>query len=157
LQGSFNERREPEAPVAQDQSLLESTQWNSGGQLPNSFGWEQDEKKLDTANFAGSWPLSPKEEELSSAPDWLSMLTQGDRRQMSGQMPAIQPSVQQPQAASLPIAQPPIPQEPIAKQPASAPSVENMPVVPVAKEEEPALAPFASGSADDEEESFFGP
>lgn len=152
LQESLNERKEPNA---QGQSQPEPSL--------NGFEWGSSEKDLNTADFASSWSSSSKEENLSPPPDWLSMLTQGDREQMSGHMPAISlsqpvvPTTQPSQDQSLIGQQMPVNQEPVAQQPASPSSITQEPVSSASAGAEPASALFAAGSADDEEESFFGP
>ena len=99
---------------------------------------------LDTSSSTWSSPpkedAAPKEDATSAPPAWLSMLTQSERRQMSG--PLSQPA---------PIEQPPA--EAVQKKADALPPVEKKPASPVwepePQEPEPAL--------DDDEESFFGP
>lgn len=186
LQESLREMKEPEGPAAQDQSLLEATQWsdlnkwNDGDKQleapANGLEWDSSAKELDMANFASSWSTSSKEPDSSPPPAWLDMLTQGDRRQMSGSMPSLPPS--EPVVPSVPSAQlvdqypleqqstllpsssqPPVtqePQRPAAKPLTSSPSREKVSSAPIGAEEA-TFAPFVSGPGDDEEDSFFGP
>jgi tetratricopeptide (TPR) repeat protein len=187
LQESLREMKEPEGPAVQNQSSLETTQWsdlnkwNDVDKQPeapvNSLEWDSRAKEPDMTSFANSWSSSSKDTNLSVPPAWLDMLTQGDRRQMSGSMPSLPPSepaapsvpsaqsvdqylVEQ-QSALLPSSSQPLttqePQGPVAKQLTPSPSSEKAPAVHP-EPQEAAFTPFASSSVDDEEEdSFFGP
>ena len=181
LQESLSEMKEAEGSAAQNQSSLEAAQWGDPNKWSdvdkhqeasvNGLGWDNSVKEPDMASFASSWSSSSKSADLSAPPAWLDMLTQGELRQMSGSMPSLSPSEpgaplipstsaeQQPTGApsiSQPLATQE-PQKPAAEQLTSSPSTRKGSQTPTPEEEEPAFAPFASDSVDDEEESFFGP
>jgi tetratricopeptide (TPR) repeat protein len=88
----------------------------------------------------GGWTLATKEEYMPATPGWLSMLTQ-DQHQQTGDAPPIpeQPSQEQKPAVTSPAAQQTLESEPVF----------------YAQPSKDAELQAASGSADDDEESFF--
>lgn len=134
----------------QDQTLQ---QWNDQNKSQYAASEQADPwesmKDIGSGDFSNTWSSSPKDVDLSSPPTWLNMLTQGERRQMSGDLPSPPPVNEQSPLAAQPI----VPQAPVrplnSQEPASA--------QPVPKQETPP-APFSLPvDSDDDEESMFGP
>ncbi len=126
----------------QDQTELEP--WKqfaeSSAALANIWGNKDD---IDTAEPEDAWASPAKEEEDTPAPPaWLNMLTQGERRQLSGAMPAL------PAEQKAPARQPsaPLPEPTLSEPPARQDKLPER------------AAPEVSAGDDEDEEAFsFGP
>jgi len=93
---------------------------------------------------AGNWASSTKADDAPAPPAWLSMLTQGERKQLAGEFPALSPSSN----------------EKSSEEPASQPSATVAFDLPSAREEEAeAKAPSAKAQQREEQEEqlSFGP
>jgi tetratricopeptide (TPR) repeat protein len=131
-----------DAPGKQDQQ--ESEPWKqfaeSSAALANIWG---NKDNIDTAEPEDAWASPAKEEEGTPAPPaWLNMLTQGERRQLSGAMPAL-----------------PAEQKAPARQP-SSPLPEPTRSEPSARQDklpEQATPEVSAGDDEDEEAFSFGP
>jgi tetratricopeptide (TPR) repeat protein len=174
LQASLDKMKqefEASAATREQPSSLDLSQWGIAENPPeqpslSGFEWSGSEQTLDATSFASSWSTAPKETSAAPAPDWLNQLTQqGERRQVSGNLPPV-PSSDEPQAPSIqPLlepqaaAQPPVAQEAVIPPASPPPAIDKVveEKQEPEKKEEPAFSPFASGGDDDEEESFFGP
>ncbi|GCE12569.1 tetratricopeptide repeat protein [Tengunoibacter tsumagoiensis] len=175
----------PEAP-ASIAPLQEHSSWDG-------LTAEDEVPEIDEVDDAQGafWNLAPPKQEsgsswndplqsssLSAPPAWLSMLTQDDRRQMTGNMPAISLSKQPVEPALSAQVQPPMPQQepasdlyqslapssPLPEQPESVIEQQGQKAhisesaVPV-KSQEQVISPVSEPVSlqNDDEDSFFGP
>jgi tetratricopeptide (TPR) repeat protein len=163
-QNTWQQELQNATPNEQKQS--ESTAWDSAAfdrykDKEPSFGgldtWET-LKGNDSADTAGVWSSSSREEVAPAPPAWLNMLTQSERKQASGPLPAgtvqppstpVQPLPAPEQPPSTPVQPPTTPVQPPA-QPAAS-------VQPVSIEEPAQKEASAVPESLDDEPFSFGP
>ncbi len=118
------------------------------------------------AQPADAWAVPAKEDELPAPPAWLNMLTQAERRQLSGEIPSVIPGEHQ---SPTPAAQPEVqdarsttrtssdrwePLSPPAAQPTTQEFQSATTAAPTPWQQD---APESSNPREQDEESFFGP